>query len=1161
MDPGYSGPWHAHVDPASGSTYYAHAETGETTWTRPAEMDAAATAAAPAPTPATPSSRGPPPLPASVAAATPAAAPAPPAAAEPEAAASEPATDASIIDVPGTDWSQVLDANTGKYYYANKVTYEVNWDTPPEVAAAQAAQLTTSTPLQQTSVAEDSTAIAAATPASQHHHRGSINAYAAPSQDFGIEHDFHRVLDAAGTGLFYYVHKTTSAVQWDVPESWKKVQALEANVNQSIPLPPANNRANFGTSPASLAPINERRISLNTGAGGGGHGPSKSWAQDPQSDGHQAQFSTPQRPHTMRAGDAGESFGSPAPGMQRKMSASGRLPPPLPGSTPLSPSSSVSSPFMSPAATPKQGDSAGPPPLTALAPHAPMPTLIQNTHAGPPGGAQQYGPDGKPVQLLASIGDEIRNFALKGFATEHFRTFKKKTGIISKTAVDVSEVLSWQKKVIEKSLLQSSKKYSSEAVALFKKILAFMGDAGLDASKKSPSLLAAEIVAVGIKNAPLRDELYCQLAKQTKANPEPLSTAQGWKLLVLCCATFAPTRGFQEYLMNYFAANANAASGASAPGSSASASSASSLSAANASAASESVPSILSRYCSWRVLKTIKEGADEKLTLAMVDEMCVRGVRSYQVLFPASLDYLMHLQVAERNQTSTTVPEIIVRMCDAIRANGGFQAKGIFRIAAQREHIHAARARIESGKWDLPLNHGSSGSDPHTPADVLKVWLRELLTPVVPMALYDQALKISESEVECERFVETQLSPVHFATMDYLLHFLAELATHQKETSMNEENLAIGQKTGRKGGREREREGMRAAAADVEQHTQPPRALCRGVLFVLCFSVLSRSASFRHQGSHDHLQKQCAGEEFRTTTHHRVGEETSGGCSAITASALHSPLPAVDAPLSHTHSFASPHCAAASIVTPTLHLAIALSLSLHTPSHLASSLFAALAVRPFLALVTIHSCTHCVVLQTVRSRARVNSSSSSLIEEPGRGQLNSKAISMQMLAPVCGLCLASETNRERNRATPRRCVSVEGETRELAREWMGREVAAAHDSANDSWRGREESAEVSCGCFDAGSITESDLRIDLQVQFLFLRCARSQCRGRITHRAGRHEGSAQVRQLHRRLPLEAHSGARGLLDRARGQEMRIRADHTRTSGTLTARHTGVRCCV
>ena len=384
----------------------------------------------------------------------------------------------------------------------------------------------------------------AAAPASS-----SVNSYAAPTHDFGVVHEFHRVLDAAGTGLFYYVHMTTGAVQWNVPESWKQVQALEAQMlsQQTSALPAGNNnRANFTTAPAALPGLPQQQ---------GRHATSKSLSSDTDEvlvSSPSATVSAVRAPGSTRSvgppgtpsGSAGSGSASrsgsgsgsvsgsgsgsgahppPAsrgppplgpgmagPGMAMGMAASGGpRPPPLPPGPnphaatnnnnatsptggfrptppsgpppppvgamfPNSPSSAATSPKVGGGAggagglspmSPANSSSSAAPALAPVAPHAPEPTLINNVLAGPPGGTQQYGPNGKPVALLSAIADDIRNFALKGFASNHFRTFKKRTGIVSRTNIDVDELLSWQRTVIAKSLLTSTKKYTSDAVS------------------------------------------------------------------------------------------------------------------------------------------------------------------------------------------------------------------------------------------------------------------------------------------------------------------------------------------------------------------------------------------------------------------------------------------------------------------------------------------------------------------------------------------------------------------------------------------------------------------------------------------------------------------------------------------------------------------------
>jgi hypothetical protein len=40
----------------------------------------------------------------------------------------------------------------------------------------------------------------------------------------------------------------------------------------------------------------------------------------------------------------------------------------------------------------------------------------------------------------------------------------------------------------------------------------------------------------------LADEIFCQLAKQTKNNPVEESTTRGWKLMALCASSLQPSK-------------------------------------------------------------------------------------------------------------------------------------------------------------------------------------------------------------------------------------------------------------------------------------------------------------------------------------------------------------------------------------------------------------------------------------------------------------------------------------------------------------------------------------------------------------------------------------------------------------------------------------------
>ena len=55
-----------------------------------------------------------------------------------------------------------------------------------------------------------------------------------------------------------------------------------------------------------------------------------------------------------------------------------------------------------------------------------------------------------------------------------------------------------------------------------------------------------EIVATGINNVELRDEIYCQLMRQSRGNPQPESCARLYHIMSLCAMSFYPSKTLRK---------------------------------------------------------------------------------------------------------------------------------------------------------------------------------------------------------------------------------------------------------------------------------------------------------------------------------------------------------------------------------------------------------------------------------------------------------------------------------------------------------------------------------------------------------------------------------------------------------------------------------------
>lgn len=77
------------------------------------------------------------------------------------------------------------------------------------------------------------------------------------------------------------------------------------------------------------------------------------------------------------------------------------------------------------------------------------------------------------------------------------------------------------------------------------------------------------------------------------------------------------------------------------------------------------------------------------------------------------------------------IPVIVPVLTNAVKKLGGFLVEGIFRVPGDTEQVYALRNQLDNGNYDI----NTDDLDPNIPASVLKLWMRELEEPIVPVHL------------------------------------------------------------------------------------------------------------------------------------------------------------------------------------------------------------------------------------------------------------------------------------------------------------------------------------------------------------------------------------------------------------------------------------------
>ncbi|KAN0135437.1 hypothetical protein V8E53_006716 [Lactarius tabidus] len=360
--------------------------------------------------------------------------------------------------------------------------------------------------------------------------------------------------------------------------------------------------------------------------------------------------------------------------------------------------------------------------------------------------------------LPQDLASDIQQFVESEFAQQYFATHR--TGFIFKRKVPVDQMMVWQRGPLAAPLLNLSRSLHKDAVRMFRAVQKLMGDSekGATSGSNTPRLEEARwLLGEGLANGELRDELYCQVMKQLTNNPNAESAFRGWQLLCVLLVTFPPSKNFEPYLHAFLSQHTGITQGR---------------------------IDVLAKHCLKRLSAIAKKGPRGKPpSLAEIETASDAAFNPST--FGEPLDAVFRLQ--ERTYPTQRVPIVLPFLADGVLALGGTKSEGIFRIPGDSDAVAALKMRLDQGSYTL-----EGVDDPHVPASLFKLWLRELVDPLIPSEMYNDCIAFASDAEACCAAVE-RLPTANRRVVLFVISFLQLFLDDRvlAATKMTSANLAL----------------------------------------------------------------------------------------------------------------------------------------------------------------------------------------------------------------------------------------------------------------------------------------------------------------------------------------------------------------------------------
>ncbi|CAO3629790.1 unnamed protein product [Cunninghamella blakesleeana] len=159
-------------------------------------------------------------------------------------------------------------------------------------------------------------------------------------------------------------------------------------------------------------------------------------------------------------------------------------------------------------------------------------------------------------------------------------------------------------------------------------------------------------------------------------------------------------------------------------------------------------------------------------------------------------DLIFGMGLIEYSQTKFRSPPLVVIKCiEAVEGLNGLQKEGIYRISGKSTSIEKIKQAFERDEEGLVFGENDVPDEVYCIASVLKIFLRELATPLFPFVLADRITysQIPDKELRLMNLLTRiiKLPGPNYDTLKILVEHLAKLGPYVEKNKMTINNLSL----------------------------------------------------------------------------------------------------------------------------------------------------------------------------------------------------------------------------------------------------------------------------------------------------------------------------------------------------------------------------------